>query len=39
MNTINIIFPNQLFKNSELLNHDYVHYLIEENLFFNKSKL
>ena len=36
MNTINLIFPNQLFEESELLNTDYTHYLIEEYLFFNQ---
>ena len=29
METINIIFPNQLFENSVLLNSEYSHYLIE----------
>ena len=35
MKTINIIFPNQLFKESSLLKSDSTHYLIEEELFFN----
>ena len=35
MKTINLIFPNQLFENSELLNPEYDHYIIEEFLFFN----
>ena len=33
MKTINLIFPNQLFENSELLNPEYDHYIIEEFLF------
>ena len=36
MKTINIIFPNQLFENSELLSSEFSHYLIEEYLFFNQ---
>ena len=36
MKTINLIFPNQIFEKSELLNSDYTHYLIEEYLFFNQ---
>ena len=36
MKTINLIFPNQIFEESELLNTDYTHYLIEEYLFFNQ---
>ena len=35
MRTINIIFPNQLFENSCLLNQKFSHYLIEEHLFLN----
>ncbi len=36
MRTINIIFPNQLFENSCLLNQKFSHYLIEEHLFFKQ---
>ena len=36
MKTINLIFPNQIFEESELLNTKYIHYLIEEYLFFNQ---
>ena len=35
METINIILPNQLFEESELLDSEYSHYLIEEYLFSN----
>ena len=35
MKPINLIFPNQLFKNSELLRKDFRHFIIEENLFFH----
>ena len=35
MKPINLIFPNQLFKNSELLSQDFRHFVIEESLFFN----
>ena len=35
MKPINLIFPNQLFKKSELLNQDFIHFIIEETLFFN----
>ena len=35
MKSINLIFPNQLFKNSELLSQDLRHFIIEESLFFN----
>jgi len=35
MMKINIIFPNQLFKDSELLDKNSTHYIIEENMFFN----
>ena len=35
MNSVNIIFPNQLFKQSDLLNNTYPVYLVEEYLFFN----
>ena len=34
MNSVNIIFPNQLFKHSDLLDNTYPVYLIEEYLFF-----
>ena len=36
MKTINLIFPNQLFENSELLNPELNHYIIEEFLFFKQ---
>ena len=36
MRTINLIFPNQLFENSELLNPEINHYIIEEFLFFKQ---
>ena len=35
MKTINLIFPNQLFKDSIHLDNTSSHYLIEEELFFN----
>lgn len=35
MKTINLIFPNQLFKESAHLDNTSSHYLIEEELFFN----
>ncbi|MDC3029976.1 cryptochrome/photolyase family protein [Flavobacteriales bacterium] len=35
MNSVNIIFPNQLFKHSDLLGNTYPVYLLEEYLFFN----
>ena len=35
MMKINIIFPNQLFKDSELLDKNSTYYIIEENMFFN----
>tara|TARA_B100000965_G_scaffold397025_1_gene412883 strand:- start:183 stop:1661 length:1479 start_codon:yes stop_codon:yes gene_type:complete len=35
MKTINLIFPNQLFKDSVHLDNTSSHYLIEEELFFN----
>ena len=36
MKTVNLIFPNQLFEDSELLTNDASHYIIEEFLFFNQ---
>ena len=36
--SINIIFPNQLFKNHPLLKNDGDFYLIEEHLFFKEFK-
>ena len=35
--TISIIFPNQIFENSKLLDESNEVYLIEEYLFFNLS--
>ena len=35
MDSVNIIFPNQLFKHSDLLDNTYPVYLVEEYLFFN----
>ena len=35
MNSVNIIFPNQLFKHSDLLGNTFPVYLVEEYLFFN----
>ena len=35
---INIIFPNQLFQNSEIIQNKKDTYIIEENLFFNQYK-
>ncbi|WP_395376003.1 cryptochrome/photolyase family protein [Marinicella sp. W31] len=35
-NSINLIFPHQLFKSSELINNGYPCYLIEEALFFQQ---
>ncbi|MGY6647971.1 cryptochrome/photolyase family protein [Wenyingzhuangia sp. IMCC45574] len=37
-NQVNIIFPHQLFKESELINNGHVIYLIEEALFFTQYK-
>ena len=36
--TISIIFPNQIFENSKLLDESKEVYLIEEYLFFNQFK-
>lgn len=36
MNTVNIIFPHQLFAHSELLENQHDIYLIEEHLFFQE---
>ena len=36
MKIVNLIFPNQLFEDSELLTNDASHYIIEEFLFFNQ---
>ena len=36
--TISIIFPNQIFENSKLLDESNEVYLIEEYLFFNQFK-
>ena len=36
MNSVNIIFPNQLFKKSELINNHKTTYLVEEYLFFKQ---
>ena len=36
MKTLNLIFPNQIFEESELLNDEYIHFMIEEYLFFNQ---
>ena len=33
MKTLNLIFPNQIFEESELLNDEYIHFMIEENTF------
>ena len=38
MKTVNLIFPNQLFEKSPLLDKDGVFLLIEENLFFQHFK-
>lgn len=38
MNTINLIFPHQLFEDSPLLDNEFPVYLIEEELFFNQYK-
>lgn len=38
MNTVNLIFPHQLFEESPLLENDYPCFLIEEELFFNQYK-
>mgnify|MGYP001628061092 CR=1 FL=1 len=38
MKAINIIFPHQLFENSELINSGHETYLIEEYLFFRQYK-
>ncbi|MAZ68618.1 MAG: cryptochrome/photolyase family protein, partial [Candidatus Marinimicrobia bacterium] len=35
---INIIFPNQLFQKSEIIQNKKDTYIIEENLFFNQYK-
>lgn len=36
MKAVNLIFPHQLFEQSELLANDHPIYLIEEHLFFNQ---
>ena len=36
--TISVIFPNQIFENSKLLDESNKIYLIEEYLFFNQFK-
>ena len=36
MNQINLVLPNQLFKNSPLFNNNYPCYLVEEYLFFKQ---
>jgi deoxyribodipyrimidine photolyase-related protein len=36
MNTINLIFPHQLFENSKLNENEFPVYLVEEHLFFNQ---
>ncbi len=38
MKKVNLIFPNQLFKNSPLILEDSIVYLIEEFLFFKQYK-
>jgi deoxyribodipyrimidine photolyase-related protein len=38
MQEINLIFPNQLFESSTLIENNFEVYLIEENLFFNQYK-
>ncbi len=38
MQEINLIFPNQLFESSTLIENNLEVYLIEENLFFNQYK-
>lgn len=38
MNTVNLIFPHQLFEESPLLENDFPCFLIEEELFFNQYK-
>ena len=34
MNSVNIIFPHQLFQQSDLLDNNFPIYLVEEYLFF-----
>ena len=36
MNQINLVLPNQLFKNSPLFNNNFPCYLVEEYLFFKQ---
>ena len=36
MNQINLLLPNQLFKNSPLFNNNFPCYLVEEYLFFKQ---
>jgi len=36
MNQINLVLPNQLFKNSPLFNNNFPFYLVEEYLFFKQ---
>ncbi len=38
MNSVNIIFPHQLFEFSDILDNSYPIYLVEEYLFFNHYK-
>lgn len=36
MNTVNLLFPHQIFQNHELYENDFKTYLIEEQLFFKE---
>ena len=36
MSSVNIIFPNQLFENCEMLDNSNAIYLVEEHLFFRQ---
>ena len=36
--TLNLIFPHQLFKNSQLLENNFECYLVEEWLYFKQYK-
>ena len=38
MNSVNLIFPHQLFRDSPLLNEKGCFMLVEENLYFNHFK-
>ena len=38
LDSVNVVLPNQLFKNSDLLDNTFPVYVVEEYLFFNHYK-